>query len=652
MYNSGLETQMEKNYQIRAKIASGTLGELFQAYDVLNYRNVILKRVSLEKFREPEAVVDFFRTKFEMIAQIRHANLVSIYDCGLDENGPFVVMEAVEGLTLNQMVSQGNFGMEDFAKFAQQVMAGMAALHARQVLHLCLKPEHVLVEKSGAGMYVKILDASLGTLYPYLEADADEWNRYNFRAPEQLEQGVVDVRADLYSMGCLFYYVLTGCHLYSGSTREKLRESYLAQKFETVAALRPDLPSWVSSWLHQLLSRDPKQRPDSVEIVQKMFALHHEEEVQPEPAPSVAAPVKVIPAPAPTSRIPRAVPAPAPTSRIPRPAVIPAPAPTSRIARSAPVPAVVAVPAPAPTARIARPNGTVGVVPVPPPVRTSRMVNPNAGARPVPAAVAVPAKNVVAAAASAATPPAIPSSEPAVVNTPPRLPSKPVKKGGWKPVYTLICSVAAVAIFVGVVMLKRAKAEDEQIAYLALIQKGLTAKEPIPLKKSQVKAYLADMATSPMKEAQDIGALLRMATSKDGEDLDARYVDFALDQSISRDSRVIMLEQVIGRRPVVMESVQRLTAFVAKTSDEKIAAAVLAGLRDTATDQQFDSVVGVLVTTNVPAIRAQAQNVVKGILSRSKEKASLLQMLDTASVNADDSVRGFLLELRDTYRGL
>ena len=211
------------------------------------------------------------RREANALAALQHPNVVTIYDFGTDAEGPFVVMEFVEGETLGDCVERAPFDYHSFLALAEQTLAGVAAAHRAGLLHRDLKPGNVMLAATPDSVFqVKLLDFGLAKFVPRpLEQTVDQndalFGSIYFMAPEQFHRAPLDARTDLYSLGCVFYHTLTGRHPFTGDTVAATVASHLQHDVRDLATLRQDLPEPVSGWVMRLMSLDPANRPASAD---------------------------------------------------------------------------------------------------------------------------------------------------------------------------------------------------------------------------------------------------------------------------------------------------------------------------------------------------------------------------------------------------
>ena len=268
-------------YVIERRLAQGGVGEVFQALDTRLQRRVALKRLSDDPGdAAPSAVSTYERARREAVhlAALQHPNVITVYDFDTDDQGPFLILELVEGETLEAVVSRGVFPLEDFWWLAQQTLEGLAATHGIGLLHHDLKPGNLMLKYGPAReLQVKILDFGLAgfNAEPEPPSAPDQptsvLGTVEFMAPERFERRPAGARGELYSAGCVFYYALTGVDPFPGRTDAEVIARHLAGEAVPLETRRPDLPAPVCAWVMRLISRRPEDRPDSVEQALTQF---------------------------------------------------------------------------------------------------------------------------------------------------------------------------------------------------------------------------------------------------------------------------------------------------------------------------------------------------------------------------------------------
>ena len=269
---------MAERYQIQDKIGQGGLGTVYKAVDTQLKRPVALKRVVTVKDKDATGdSADKLLQEAHTLSALQHPNIVTVYDVGRDSKGAYVVMELLEGETLDDTIARGALPFEDFKEVVTQTLEGLIAAHAGGLIHRDLKPSNVMLRWLPSEKFqLKILDFGLAkfsktpSLQTIDQGDAIMGSIY-FMAPEQFERIPLDVRTDLYSLGCIYYYTLTAKYPFRGENAPQVMASHLQHRVKPLEELRPDLPPYVSHWVMHLLARSMEHRPDCAKDALKEF---------------------------------------------------------------------------------------------------------------------------------------------------------------------------------------------------------------------------------------------------------------------------------------------------------------------------------------------------------------------------------------------
>jgi serine/threonine protein kinase len=282
-----------------AKLGDGLMGPVYKARHRLMNRLVALKVIRPELLANEEAVERFYHITMQA-GQLSHPNIVHAYDSGPSGNTHFFAMEFVEGTDLDRLVQQhGPLPVAMATDFIQQTASGLQHAFERGMLHRDVKPSNLLVTRPGASTsspgvpgsgskltlasltLVKIRNLGLNLLQPMsaeeLARNATPQGKVprtpDYLAPERARSGNPgDVRSDLYSLGCTFYYLLAGKEPFPGGNGiDKLRR-HQTEEPAPLTALRSDVPPHVVSVISNLMAKKPENRYQTPGEVAKALA--------------------------------------------------------------------------------------------------------------------------------------------------------------------------------------------------------------------------------------------------------------------------------------------------------------------------------------------------------------------------------------------
>jgi serine/threonine protein kinase len=254
-------------YEILEQLGRGGMGAVYKARHVHLGKLVALKVLLRERLSQADAR-DRFLLEMKAVGRLNHRNIVLAHDANV-EDVPYLAMELLEGTDLHQLVKDlGPLSVANACAIAQQAALGLQHAHEHHLVHRDLKPSNLLLTNRGV---VKILD--LGLARSRSEQCAPDLlapppvatvGSIDYIAPEQLLHSErVDIRADLYSLGCTLYFLLTGQAPFSGpgQTLVQKQQAHLLQAPPDVRRERGDVPAGLAAILQRLLAKTPADRP-------------------------------------------------------------------------------------------------------------------------------------------------------------------------------------------------------------------------------------------------------------------------------------------------------------------------------------------------------------------------------------------------------
>ncbi|HZY83685.1 MAG TPA: serine/threonine-protein kinase, partial [Gemmataceae bacterium] len=263
-------------YKVLERLGSGGMGSVYLCEHKVMRRRVAVKVLPTAKADDPSSLERFYR-EARAVAALDHPNIVRAYDIDQDEKLHFLVMEYVDGSSLQEIIKKvGPMSVERAAHYMRQSAMGLQHAHeSAGLVHRDVKPGNILVDRTGT---VKILDMGLARFFHDEEDiltkkyDENVLGTADYLAPEQaLDSHGVDIRADIYSLGATFYFCLTG--------RTPFTEGTVAQKLiwhqtrapRAIRSFRSDVPEALLAIIDRMMAKEASQRYQTpLEVVEAL----------------------------------------------------------------------------------------------------------------------------------------------------------------------------------------------------------------------------------------------------------------------------------------------------------------------------------------------------------------------------------------------
>ncbi len=263
-------------YKLLAHLGTGGMSSVYLAEHVLMQRRVAIKVLPKNRVADSSYLQRFHR-EAQAAAALDHRNIVRAYDVDNDGDVHYLVMEYVEGRDLQVIVKEkGPLAYHVAADYIRQAAIGLAHAHAAGLIHRDIKPANLLVDRSGV---VKVLDLGLARFTEDDKAsltvayDENVLGTADYLAPEQaLDSHGVDARADIYSLGCAFYYLLTGQPPFPEGTLPQRLMMHQKSPPPDITKKRPDAPSDLVNICLKMMAKKPAGRYQSAAEVAEALA--------------------------------------------------------------------------------------------------------------------------------------------------------------------------------------------------------------------------------------------------------------------------------------------------------------------------------------------------------------------------------------------
>lgn len=262
-------------YKVLDKLGRGGMSSVFLAEHLEMGRRVAIK-VLTGRLAHRDEFVERFRQEARAAARVDHPNIVRAFDVDHAGNVHYLVMEYIQGTDLQQRVEEhGPLEAAEVAEYIRQAAAGLAHVHRAGLVHRDIKPGNLLVDRKGV---IKIVDLGLARLPEETrasmanEGEAEILGTVDYLAPEQsVDSERVTPLADIYSLGCTMYFLLTGKPPFpTGTLVERIRK-HRYQEPEDIQRLRPDAPVTLVAACERMMSKRPEDRIPSADEVERVM---------------------------------------------------------------------------------------------------------------------------------------------------------------------------------------------------------------------------------------------------------------------------------------------------------------------------------------------------------------------------------------------
>jgi serine/threonine protein kinase len=275
-------------YKVLERLGAGNSSSVYLCEHIRINRRVAVKVLPASLARDSASLERFYR-EARALAAVDHPNIIHGYDIDQEGDLHFLVLEHVDGSSLEHMVSFGPLAVPRAAHYIRQAALGLHHAHeSARLVHRNVTPEHVFVNRTGI---VKVIGWRLalvvGEQGDYSITQMYEENvlgTADYLAPEQaIDSHGVDIRADIYSLGATFYYCLTGKAPFpEGSVAQKLIWHQTRQP-RSVQTLRPDTPDGIAAIIHRMMAKEPGQRFQTMQEVADALAPWIQTPIPPPP---------------------------------------------------------------------------------------------------------------------------------------------------------------------------------------------------------------------------------------------------------------------------------------------------------------------------------------------------------------------------------
>ena len=253
---------LAQRYELLENIGGGGMAEVYRAHDKLLDRTVAVKILHPQLANDAEFIEKFNR-EAKAAAKLAHANIVNIYDVGVDQGNNFIVMEYVGGDTLKNYIQKaGCLETEEALHIAMEIASALCAAHRSNLIHCDIKPHNILVMNDGK---VKVTDFGIARAVSSstMTYGGDVIGSVHYFSPEQAKGTAITPKTDIYSLGIVMYEMLSGRLPFNGETSVSIALKHLQDTALPLRQVNPNIPPIVEASVQKAMAKDANERPSS-----------------------------------------------------------------------------------------------------------------------------------------------------------------------------------------------------------------------------------------------------------------------------------------------------------------------------------------------------------------------------------------------------
>ncbi len=267
---------IDGRYMVEKELGRGGMGRVYLVKDLVLQEMIALKLLHGDILSNPHAFQRLIK-EIKIARKITHPNVVRVYEIGSFRGARYLTMEYVHGIPLNHLIeTQGPLPLKRWFGIVYQIVSGLKAAHDIGVIHRDLKPQNIMLTRENV---IKILDFGIARSLDVPETmnTTDTIvGSPKYMAPEQILGKKLDVRSDLYSLGIVFYYMLTGEEPFTGPSVKSVLMKQLNEQPPPIRNIRKDIPEEIERFIMKLLEKKPERRFNNcTEVLEALHALRN-----------------------------------------------------------------------------------------------------------------------------------------------------------------------------------------------------------------------------------------------------------------------------------------------------------------------------------------------------------------------------------------
>ena len=249
--------QQIDRFTIEKELGRGKQGVVYLAVDPELHRKVAIKAVHLNNDLQDPQSLDQLLSEARMVSRIQHPNIVTIFDLGVTDHRPYLVLEYIDGSSLKQKIRNG-LKLDEALRIMRDILAGVAAAHAKKIAHGDIKPANILINEEGSA---RVADFGLAHFSEAAQGDDGELcGTPQYMATEYIETRRHEIVSDVFSVGLVCYEMLTGKPAVNGDDIYQILNQIANGKIDPPSSINQAIDERLDDLIMKSLNKDPEQR--------------------------------------------------------------------------------------------------------------------------------------------------------------------------------------------------------------------------------------------------------------------------------------------------------------------------------------------------------------------------------------------------------
>ncbi len=249
------------HYLVESKLGAGGMATVYKGRDLRLSKTVAIKLLPDALLEKGEDFAQRFLREAQAAAQIEHPNVLPVYFIGAEEERLFIAMQYVDGGTLeDQIKKQRRLAPLEAARIVREVALALAAAHGHRIVHRDIKPSNIMLTRDGRALVADFGLAKAGEATTALTSSGVVMGTPAYMSPEQGSARPVDGRTDIYSLGCVFYRLITGRPPFEAESTHAVMYKHINEALPPVRTIAPEVPEPTAALIERMMAKNAEER--------------------------------------------------------------------------------------------------------------------------------------------------------------------------------------------------------------------------------------------------------------------------------------------------------------------------------------------------------------------------------------------------------